>query len=129
MTLTLIRFCSAPFGTFGYLDIAGVRLYTVERPWLDNERNVSCIPPGHYRCAPRRFFRGGYDAIEVLDVPDRTHILFHKANLPRHVEGCIGVGAQLGCLGGEWAVLRSAEGFGELMLRTRDVPTFNLVIT
>jgi len=30
--------------------------------------------------------------VQIMDVPDRTFILFHTANFPYDVEGCIGVG-------------------------------------
>ncbi len=115
MSLTLTRFCHADFGTFGEMVVAGKRLYTVERPWLDNRPMVSCIPPGRYQCRPRRFFRGGYDAIEVCEVPDRTHILFHRANRPHELAGCIAPTSTLGCLGGEWAGLNSGAAFDVLM--------------
>lgn len=105
-----------PLGTFGQFSTPdGITLYTVERPWLDNLPNVSCIPEGNYTCVPRHFFRGGYDAVEILNVPGRTHILFHIANVPGDVLGCVGVGAQLGALGSQWAVLRSREGFAKFM--------------
>ena len=31
----------------------------------------------------------------VDEVPDRTHILFHVANVANNVQGCIGVGMDL----------------------------------
>jgi hypothetical protein len=27
-------------------------LYTLEEPWKENQRNISCIPTGVYRCTP-----------------------------------------------------------------------------
>lgn len=95
-TATLHRFCLASFGTFGTLSLGEVTVYTVERPWLDNQPFISCISAGKYSCRPRRFFRGGYDAYEVTDVPGRTHILFHKANWPHELAGCIAPNAMLG---------------------------------
>lgn len=115
MIVTLERWCQGPPGTFGHLVVAGETLYTVERPWAGNRPFVSCIPAGDYRCTPRRYHRGGYDAIGIGDVPGRSLILFHKANRPTDVSGCIGVGLQLGCLDGRWAVLRSREAFELLM--------------
>ena len=92
----LQRFCYSEMGTFGEMLIGGVTLYTVERPWLNNQVNVSCIPEGVYQCIPRHYNRGGYDAVEVCDVPNRTHILAHVANTIRDVAGCIGIGFGLG---------------------------------
>ncbi len=117
--LTLTRFAYTPMGTFGELilggDLNGTVLYTVEKPWRDNQPRESCIPTGKYLCKPRRFFRKDYPAIEITEVPDRSHILFHIGNRERDVEGCIAVGSELGCIGNDWAVLGSKNGFGLLM--------------
>lgn len=111
------------------MDVGGTILYTVERPWLDNLRIVSCIPRGRYVCHSRWFFRGGYEAIEVDEVPGRTHILFHKANSPLEVSGCIGVGAKHGCFRGEWGIPggHSKPGFDRLM-EWHDAEPFELHI-
>jgi len=113
--LELCRFAYTPDGTFGSMLVDGAVLYTVERPWVGNQTTVSCIPEGTYSCRPRRFFRGGYDAIHIQSVPGRTHILFHRANIPSDLAGCIGVGSRLGVLGGQWAVLQSRAAFSRFM--------------
>lgn len=124
MTIELVRFCLAPFGTFGRLVLpSGLELWTVERPWLGNQAHVSCIPDGTYQCRPRRYFKGDYDAIGIYDVPDRDLILFHIANRPTDVEGCIGVGMRVGAVtprgqsmaAPEWAVIASSQAFRHLM--------------
>lgn len=114
-TLILTRFAWSDFGCFGEIYVDGQRLYTVERPWLGNQKAVSCIPLGVYTCRPRRYMRGGYDAVEVCDVPDRTHILFHKANSMHDLAGCLGVVSRLGTLKGIWAGLDSATAFALFM--------------
>ncbi len=119
--LILSRRASFDWGTFGEMRLpSGVLIYTVERPWLDNRLNVSCIPAGEYEVLPRRFFRGGYDACEVVGVKGRSHILFHVANWPREVEGCIAPNSRLGP--GDWACpLRgydSRRAFDRLMAET-----------
>jgi hypothetical protein len=113
--LFIDRFCYSEIGVFGEMLIDGQRIYTVEKPWRGNQPSVSCIPTGAYTCKPRRYNRGGYDAIEICDVPDRTHILFHKANVASQLAGCIAPGYRLGCLHGAWAVLNSAQAFKLLM--------------
>lgn len=128
MDVKLSRFAYSPLGTFGRLSTPdGITLYTVERPWLNNAPEISCIPEGHYICAPRMFYRGGYQAVEVVNVPNRSHILFHIANTPADVLGCIGVGARLGCINNLWAVLDSKVGFNLFM--THYGGGFNLNIT
>lgn len=111
----LIRVAYTPFGTFGKFVCNSKLLYTVERPWLANQQNVSCIPEGEFDCKPRFFHKGGYPAVEILDIPNRSDILFHIANWPENVLGCIGVGSGLGVLANKWAVLDSTQAFKEFM--------------
>lgn len=125
--LRIDRGCT-PLGTFGTMVMPnGVRLYTVERPWLGNLPSVSCIPAGVYECEPRNFFRGGYKAVEITEVPGRKHILFHIANFPRELEGCIGVCSRLGAIGGEWCGLASRNAF-EVFMGFYDTRKFSLEI-
>lgn len=109
--MKLERFAYTDMGTFGRISVDGQTLYTVERPWLDNKPNVSCIPTGTYQCKPRWYNGGGYPAVEVCDVPNRTHILFHVGNTMNDSAGCILVTSRLGCLGGLWAGLASKNAF------------------
>lgn len=96
--LDLIRLAYLPFGTFGKFMCGYDILYTVERPWLNNAENISCIPEGHYICKPKFFFKHGYQAVEIISVPNRKNILFHIANWPEDVEGCVGIGKSFDCM-------------------------------
>lgn len=117
-------------GTFGQLTLEdGAVFFTVERPWLDNRSRVSCIPEGVYRLALRespvvyRTSREKYSrGWSVTNVPSRSLIMIHVANLPTEVEGCIGVGMKHGFLGGKFATLSSRAAFERLMqkLAVRD---------
>lgn len=102
-------------GTFGTLTMPEFRCYTVERPWLDNEPGVSCIPNGQYEVVPARFYRGDYDAYILIEVPDRELIKMHIANTMDDVHGCIGLGNQLGWVYEKWAVLNSRPTFALFM--------------
>jgi hypothetical protein len=113
--LIVERFAYTDMGTFGRMSVGGQTLYTVERPWLDNRPNTSCIPEGTYRCTPRRFNRGGYDAVEIQGVPGRSHILFHVGNTMHDVVGCIAVTHKLGQINGVWAGLHSRNAFDLFM--------------
>ena len=115
--LVLQRVAYTPLGVFGKMEIAGRTIWTVELPWLDNQRRVSCIPEGEYTCRPRRYFKGGYDAIEICDVPERSEIMIHKGNTIKDLAGCIAPGMKLGVSKGTWAVLDSAGAFALLMKR------------
>lgn len=127
--MNLQRFCYSEAGTFGELTLPdGQIIYTVERPWLNNARGVSCIPIGKYQCKPRFYNRGGYEAVEVLDVPQRSHILFHVGNSAKDSKGCILPNNNLGCLKGDWAGLHSSAAFHEFMRQVNNKP-FELTIT
>lgn len=90
-------------------------IYTLEDAWLDNATMRSCIPDGLYTCRPRRFYKGGYDAIEIAGVPGRSTILIHKGNSDEDVSGCIVVGESIGILYDQLAVLNSTEAFRKVM--------------
>jgi len=112
-------------GTFGIMVLEdGCQLFTVERPYIDNLPNVSCIPEGIYplrlRSSPLivRTTKGKYEkGWQVCEVPGRDLIELHVANYPRDLKGCIGVGMKTGFIGSERAVLKSAVAFDELMSR------------
>lgn len=87
---------------------------TMERPWLHNKVNVSCIPAGVYDLKPVDSPKFGY-TYEVCDVQARTHILIHKANRPSELQGCIAPVSKYGVLKGEWAGLSSKSAYDKLM--------------
>jgi len=115
--LTILRAAYTPLGAFGYLK-TGIHLdslYTIECPWRDNRPRVSCIPCGDYRLQARYFNRGGYMAVEILGVPQRSHILIHVANTVKDLAGCIGVGFGLGVVDNTWAITDSRLAFERFM--------------
>jgi len=64
---------------------------TMERPWLNNQKSVSCIPKGEYTC--KRVVKPKHGScFEVTNVPNRTDILIHKGNFVWDSEGCIILG-------------------------------------
>lgn len=115
--VTLTRFAYLPRVTLGRLEWSGLShpIYTVECPWRDNAAGESCIPEGVYRCRPRQYHKGGYPAIEVTGVPDRSLILFHIANVASDIRGCIGPGLGLATVNGQWGVAPSQPAFKALM--------------
>lgn len=55
-------------------------IYGIERPWLNNQRNISCIPAGIYNCIPHISPSKGKTWL-VDNVPNRDNILFaHSGN-------------------------------------------------
>jgi hypothetical protein len=111
----LERFAYTPFGVFGKFIIPEFECYTVERPWRDNIARESCIPEGEYELQLGMFNRGGYQAYEVMNVPDRSLIKIHIGNTVDDVIGCIAPGKALGYLERKWAVTSSRNAFREFM--------------
>lgn len=68
------------------------RCHTLELPWKDNRRGVSCIPDGLYDMALTMSPRFGTRLWEVLDVPNRSGIRIHAANYVHQLKGCIALG-------------------------------------
>ena len=61
---------------------------TLELPWRDNQKRISCIPAGRY-LVTQRFTKRFKKHFLVTDVIDRTGILIHVGNFHTQVEGCI----------------------------------------
>ena len=101
-----------PDGTNGKLECEGKFIcYAIELPWKNNEKRVSCIPEGKY------FIRKRYSPkfkwhLEVLDVENRSFILFHPANNAlKELNGCI---APVTKLSGPGLGLMSRKAFERL---------------
>ena len=64
---------------------------TLELPWKNNKRNVSCIPRGSYRVVRRNTpkFR---EHFHITQVPERYYILIHPGNFYYQTRGCVLVG-------------------------------------
>ena len=96
INLLLIRDTFSKDSTIGELFLNGERICdTLENPWQDNQRTISCIPEGEYpvrlRLARESASRD-YLHLLVQDVPNRDWILFHRGNYPKDTSGCIVVG-------------------------------------
>lgn len=74
--------------TEGRLECPSGRVVTpLERPWLDNKVNVSCIPEGTYEVHRDR--HGRHTWFKVLDVEGRTAIEIHEGYKVSHSAGCL----------------------------------------
>ena len=130
--LYLSRFAYAPFGTFGEMMLPnGIKIYSVERPWMGNKPNISCIPVGVYQLK-KDTYKGLYENYAVQDVPDRSAIEIHRGNVPTEFKGCIGIGMELGGLlvDGvlQWGVNKSEQGLNMLMGSMHEAETGTLII-
>lgn len=110
MDLRLIRFAYGDQYTLGILQGEGIRLATLERPWIPNPLGAggtlskSCVPDGIYSLVPHTSakFPDVYALVnEDLGVYrhssphkgwGRSGILIHVGNYQRDIIGCIAVG-------------------------------------
>ena len=96
INLLLIRNTFSKKSTVGELFLNGERICdTLENPWVDNQRNISCIPEGVYPVRlrlPRESGTRDYLHLLVQEVPNRDWILFHRGNTAKDTSGCILVG-------------------------------------
>lgn len=93
--MELIRFGSFKDRTVGRLTYNDEHFYTIEKPWADNQQNISCIPTGYYKLVRVDSPKFGENTWEIADVTGRSHILIHVANTSVDVIGCIGLGMGL----------------------------------
>lgn len=101
-------------GTEGLLFTEGFNCCSLELPWRDNQRNISCIPVDTYETTIRQSPHFG-TIYWVLKVPNRSYILIHSGNwagdvdkgFKTHVNGCILLGKEMGFLEKQRAILNS----------------------
>lgn len=88
----LNRFQSDHKQTLGDLLFNGkVIAKTLELPWNNNNRRISCIPIGLYKVVRRSTPKYG-NHFHVTGVPGRDMILIHNANYHYQLLGCIAPG-------------------------------------
>lgn len=76
--------------TVGKLTSKEFTACTLERPWLNNRQDVSCIPEGVYLVKRDKYGRHQWYAVQ--DVEGRSFIELHIANKVEDLQGCIGLG-------------------------------------
>lgn len=130
MIYTLERTIMNERGTLGMLKGPGIpTLFTLEEPWKNNQRRISCIPAGTYQCVPHAWGadRDKFHFKQVWrleKVPGRIGVLIHAGNSLKDTEGCILVGR-----------VASGMGLGESRNAIADLrkaigeKSFTLVIT
>lgn len=89
-----------PDCTLGRLSYGEFQCFTLELPWVDNEKGISCIPKGIYRVEKYNSPKHG-KVLLLKDVPNRTFIEIHAGNFTRQIEGCILVGAGIRYIDGD----------------------------
>ena len=96
VNLLIIRDEFTDISTIGKLFLDGeIFCYTLELPYRDNQRSISCIPAGEYKVRMRTAKESAtryYLHLLIEDVKDRTYILFHRGNTAKDTRGCVLVG-------------------------------------
>ena len=104
-----------------------LNLFTLELPWKNNKRRVSCIPEGEYKVIKHRSPKFK-ESFWLQDVEGRSEILIHAGNYYTQILGCILVGTDSRDINGdgETDVVSSRRAIERLYLHTPD--TFTLTI-
>ncbi len=144
--MTLKRVSSLPHATYGMLldEVGQPICVTLEDPWLDNKKNVSCIPAGVYLCKRKVSPKHG-ETFEVTGVPGRSAILFHAGNwagepgvasgpMAGHTQGCILLGQSFGVpriMGNEHrvGVVTSTRAVAKFMETLKEYDSFVLEVS
>jgi len=100
-------------GTNGALFYKGHFMgFVIELPWLENKKQISCIPEGAYILKPR-FSEKFKNHLQLDYVPGRSLILIHPANDAKtELKGCL---APVGHLNGIGKGLYSRPLFQKLI--------------
>ncbi len=94
--------------------------YSLERPYLDNAPNISCVPEGEYELKYHRY-KGKLDTFALIGETvshfpsdkQRNLILIHPANKVHELQGCIATGTTK--LSGEGRMVKSLDAHKKLM--------------
>jgi hypothetical protein len=108
-----------PTETLGSFFIDGKMICkTMELPWRQNQRSISCIPEGVYDVIkqPPKADRP-YPYFRFTNVPGRSGILIHRITYVSGLKGCIGVGKEFKDLNKDGVpdIIRSGEALSELI--------------
>ena len=116
VSLLIIRDIFTDVSTIGRLFLNGELLCdTLELPYKDNQRSISCIPAGQYKVRmryPRESGTRDYLHLLIQDVPNRDYILFHIGNTAKDTRGCVLVG-----IGTEQDFVKNSQLAMELLMK------------
>lgn len=133
--VTIERFLYSDEGTFGFLQLDDLRMYSGELPWRDNKSDISCIPVGEYECGynySNTFQRNMY---LIKDVPNRNGVRIHSANYVGdpskgymcELKGCIALGMGLGYFRTQKCLTGSKQAL-EILEKRLNYKPFTLII-
>lgn len=133
--VTIKRMPTTIEGTSGYLTTStGFFCRSIELPWYENQKDISCIPTGTYLCSIHKSTRRGL-VYKVGGVENRDGILFHAGNwagdvlkhLKSDSEGCILLGDDLVRIDCQMAVTNSVNTINGFM-KAMNYKPFKLIV-
>tara|TARA_R110002033_G_scaffold121666_3_gene164587 strand:- start:880 stop:1275 length:396 start_codon:yes stop_codon:yes gene_type:complete len=83
-----------PDRTVGIFKHEDFKLKSLELPWRNNLEDKSCVKEGVYLVVPDS--TGKHKWFSIQDVEGRTDIEIHVANYLKDINGCVGLGMELG---------------------------------
>ena len=132
--ITLTRMYT-PWGVVGDWSMPDFQCKTLERPWLVNVDDHSCIPEGVYTMALRespvvkRITKGKFDkGWEIQNVPDRDFIMVHPGNWISDSNGCILTGKHALINADRIMITESQSTFEQLMTALGTKETWEIEI-
>jgi hypothetical protein len=116
------------YGTLSVLKInKKIFCFTLEPSKEDNKQFVSCIPTGQYTC--KKGYSVRYkEVFEVMNVTDRTGILFHAGNRLKDTAGCFCLGQYPDKLFGDRGIKNSGKTFRAFMKKLEHYDEFHVTI-
>jgi hypothetical protein len=124
MDAILQRLTTSDNGTFGVWITDKPLFTTLELPWKDNQKNVSCIPAGTYPVKKIYSMRFKRNVFLLSNVPNRDAVEIHVGNTVKDIQGCILVGMEYSMA--DYAIVSSGIALDKLMSIMPD--EFNLTV-
>jgi len=96
--------------------------FTIELPWRNNQKRISCIPEGTYK-VEKRFSEKFGNHLELKNVLNRSLVLIHPANNAlKELKGCI---APVSEITGEGVGISSRKAMLKLMIEVNKYSSKN----
>lgn len=136
LSLHIIRHEHSKVQTLGYLYVLNSKediifsCNTLELPYLENKRNISCVPIGEYKCVLEYSDRFKKDLWELKNVPNRSECKFHSANYFKQLNGCIALGSDFKDINSDgWKdIINSKDTMNEFHEVLKDIKEIILTI-
>ena len=134
--VTIIRNTNTDIGSEGILYCRDFHYSTLELPWKENQRNISCIPSGIYNTSIIESKKFGVKYL-INNVYGRSEILIHSGNFAgdeslgykTDTSGCILLGKDFGFIDNQKAILSSREAVREFMAYLNNQPfILNIIV-